>query len=164
MLAALGLEDAVGVLAGDGEGGALQAGLLARARLEQLDLEAAVGGPALVHPQHHLRPVLRVGAAGARLERDDRVAGVVLAVEERRLLEPVELALERPDRGLDLVGHLRVELEQAGGVLEVGRQALVHLEALRDARVLGADLLRPLLVVPEARLAHRLLELGLPAR
>ena len=36
VLAALGLEDAVGVLAADGEGRALQARLLPRARLEQL--------------------------------------------------------------------------------------------------------------------------------
>ena len=64
----------------------LEARLLTRARLEQLDLEAAVRGPALVHAQHHLRPVLRIGPARARLQRHDRVAGVVLAVEERGLL------------------------------------------------------------------------------
>ena len=136
MLAALGLEDPVGVLAADREGGALQARLLPRARLEQLDLEAALGGPALVHPQHHLGPVLRVGAAGAGLERDDGVAGVVLAVEERRLLEPLELAPERLDRRLDLVRHLAgVELAELARVLVLARQPLVHLEPLaRRAR------------------------------
>ncbi len=50
-------------------------------------LKPAVRRPPLVHAQHHLGPVLRVGAARARLQRDDRVAGVVLAVEERRLLQ-----------------------------------------------------------------------------
>ena len=74
MLAALGLEDAVRVLAADGEGRALQSRFLARAGLEQLRLEAALGDPALVHPQHHLGPVLRVGAARAGLKRDHGVA------------------------------------------------------------------------------------------
>ena len=164
MLAALGLEDPVRVLAADGEGGALEARLLARARLEQLDLEAALGGPALVHPQHHLRPVLRVGAARAGLERDDRVAGVVLAVEERRLLEQAELAPERDDRRLDLrppcPGRARAGRRRRS-YSAVSRSYM--LEPLGDAGVLGRDLLRALLVVPEAGLAQLLLELGDPA-
>ena len=138
VLAPLGLQDPVGVLALDGEGRALEARLLAGARLEELDLEAPVGAPALVHPQHHLRPVLGVGAPGARLERHDGVAGVVLAVEERRLLEPLELAAQRPDRCGDLVGHRRVELVELAGVLVLAGEPLVGLELLRDAGVLGA--------------------------
>src|SRR5438270_8430157 len=101
--AALGLEHSVGVLTLDGERGGLEARLLARARLDELGLEAAVGGPAQVHAEQDLGPVLCVRAAGAGVDRDDRVAGVVLAVEERVLLEPLELAAERDDRGLDLV-------------------------------------------------------------
>ena len=112
VLAALGLQDAVGVLAADRHRRALQTGLLPRARLEQIDLEPPFGCPALVHPQHDLGPVLRVGAARARLQRDNRIAGVVFAVEQRRLLQPCELAPQRHDRRLDLGGHLRVELEQ----------------------------------------------------
>src|SRR5262245_19724832 len=45
VLAALGPQDAVRVLAADREGGALQARLLPRARLEQLHVELAVRGP-----------------------------------------------------------------------------------------------------------------------
>ena len=73
--AALGLEEPVGVLALDGERRRLEAGLLARARLDELGLEAAILRPAEVHPQQHLRPVLGVGAARARVDRDDGVAG-----------------------------------------------------------------------------------------
>ena len=160
VLAALGAEDAVGVLAADREGRALQPRLLPRARLEQVDLELAVGSPALVHAEHHLRPVLGVGAAGARLQRDDRVAGVVLAVEECRLLKPLQLAPQRHDRGLDLVRHLGPELEQPGRVLVLAAQASVELEPPRDARLLRGDPLSTFLVVPEAGLAHRPLELG----
>ena len=101
--AALGLEDAVGVLAGDGERRRLETRLLAGRRLHQLGLEAAVAGPAQVHAQEHLRPVLSVGAAGAGVDRDDGVARVVLAAEERVLLESLELALERRESRLELV-------------------------------------------------------------
>jgi hypothetical protein len=163
MLAALGLEDAVRVVALDRESGALQPRLLARARLEQLEREAAVDGPALVHAEHHLRPVLGVGPAGARLERHDRVALVVLALEQRLLLEQPELAPERDDRRLDLRRHLRIELEQVGCVVVLLPQALVHPEAPRDPGVLRRDPLGALLVVPEAGLAHLRLELAEPA-
>src|SRR5207237_10095150 len=43
--AALGLKDAVGVLPLDGESGGFQSRLLARARLDQLNLEPAGGRP-----------------------------------------------------------------------------------------------------------------------
>src|SRR5437867_9284624 len=160
VLATLGAQDPVGVLAADREGRALDPRLLPRARLEQLDVELAVGGPALVHPEDHLRPVLRIGAARSRLKRHYRVAGVVLAVEELRLLQALELAVERHDRRLDLGGHLRLELEQADRVLVFAAEPLVELEALRDTRMLGRGALCVFLVVPEAGLAHLALELG----
>src|SRR5262249_17333777 len=149
VLAALGLQRPIGVLALDGEGRALQPSLLARAGLEQLALETAIGGPALVHAEHHLPPVLGVRAAGARLERARGRVGVVLAVEERRLLQALELAAQRRERRRDLVGQRRVELVEAARVLVFLRQPLVVLELLGGAGVLGADLLRPGLVVPE---------------
>ena len=77
--AALGGEQAVGVLALGDEGRRLDPRLLALGRLLHLDLEPAALGPAQVHAQEHLGPVLRVGAAGARADGDDGVAGVVLA-------------------------------------------------------------------------------------
>src|SRR6185503_3115507 len=80
--AALGGEEAVGVLAAGDEGGRLQPGLLPRRGLRHLDLEAAPFGPAQVHPQEDLGPVLGVGAAGPGVDGDDGIAGVVLATEE----------------------------------------------------------------------------------
>src|SRR5207244_8020019 len=77
--AALGGVEAVRVLAADAERRRLDARLLPRARLEQLDPEAALLGPAHLHAQDHLGPVLPVRAAGPRLDRDERVAGVVAA-------------------------------------------------------------------------------------
>ena len=66
--AALGGEQPVGVLAAGDEGRRLEARLLPRRGLLHLDLEAAPLGPAQVHAQQDLRPVLGVGAAGAGVD------------------------------------------------------------------------------------------------
>ena len=159
--AALGLEEPVGVLALHGQRRRLEARLLPRARLDELGLEAAVVGPAQVHAEQHLGPVLRVGAARARVDRDDGVARVVLAVEERVLLQPLELAPERLELRLDVRRRGRARAASSSAASSYSPlQALVALEALREAGVLGRDGGRAGLVVPEARLAHLLLELG----
>ena len=162
VLAAFGLEDPVRVLALDGERRGLDPVLLARADVEHLGLEAALRGPAQVHAQQDLRPVLRVGAARVGLDRDDRVAAVVLAAEERVLLQALELAVERRDRGPDLAGEALVHREQLARVVELAAQPVVALEPLRDPGVLRGDRGRALLVVPESRLPELLLELGEP--
>ena len=158
--AALRLQRAVGVLAAHAERRRLQARLLARARLEQLRRKAAVGSPPEVHAQHHLRPVLGVGAARAADDRDDGVAPVVLAVEERLLLEPLELPLHRRERLADLGAELAVHLQQLARVVVLAPQPRVAVEALRQPGVLRRDPRGALLVVPEAGPAHVLLELG----
>ncbi len=48
------------------------------------------------HAQHHLGPVLRVGAARAGVNLADRVALVVLAAEQRAQLQLVERPTARP--------------------------------------------------------------------
>ena len=101
----------------------LEARLLARARLDELRLEAAVGRPAQVHAQEHLGPVLRVGAAGAGRDRHNRVAGVVLAVEQRLLLQARELGPDGRDLLGDLGLELGLELEQLGRLLHLARSA-----------------------------------------
>ena len=158
--AALCLEDAVGVLALDGEGGGLQPCLLARARLDQLGLEAAIGRPTQVHAEQDLGPILRVGAARPGMDGDDRVATVVLAREERVFLKPFELVAERGDRGGDFVGHLPVHGEELARILVIARQALVAVEPLGQAGVVGRNPRRALLFVPESRCAELVLEPG----
>ena len=123
-------------------------------------LKPRFGGPAQVHAQQHLGPVLRVGAARVGLDRHDRVAAVVLAGEERVLLQPLELAAQRHDRRRDVVREALVQLEQLARVVVLARQAVVALEPPREARVLGGDGRRMLRVVPEAGLSELLLELG----
>jgi len=91
---------------------------------------------------------------------DDGVAGVVLAVEEGVLLEPLELGPDRLQLRLDVAGEVGLELEQLGGVVVLALEPLIPLEALRQPGVLGRDSGRAVLVVPEARLAELPLELG----
>jgi len=94
------------------------------------------------------------------VDRHDRVTAVVVTGEERVLLEAIELAPKRLDRGGDLVGHLAVHGKELARVLVVAREALIALQPSREPRVLGRNPRRALLVVPESRCAELLLELG----
>ena len=89
-------EHAVGVPTLHRERGRADPGLGALADVVDLDREAPALRPAREHAQQHLRPVLRVGAAGTRAHLADRVALVVLAGEQRAELEPVELGRAAP--------------------------------------------------------------------
>ena len=57
-------------------------------------VEAVALGPARVHAQEHLGPVAGLGAAGAGLDLEEGVAGVLRAAEHGPQLEVVELLLE----------------------------------------------------------------------
>src|SRR5205085_8635361 len=105
-------------------------------------------------------PVLRIGAARAGVDRDDGVACVVLAGEERVLLQTFELTLDRSDLLGDLGLERAVEREELLRVVVFAREALVAFEPAGDARVFRRDLSRAFLVVPEARLAQLRLERG----
>ena len=163
--AALGGEEAVGVLAAGDEGGRLQPRLLPRRGLLHLDLEAAPLGPAQVHPQQHLGPVLRVGSARTGVDGDDGIAGVVLAAEQPRLFEPGEAALDRGQLGAQLGRHLLVfgrHLGQIAEVVDVGLEPAKGLQPALGASVRGGDPGGGLLVIPETGPLHLTLQpLGL---
>ena len=57
-----------------------------------LGLEVVALGPAQVHAQQHLGPVLALGAAGAGVDGDDGAAVIVLAREQHRGFELIERA------------------------------------------------------------------------
>ena len=77
--AVLALEMPVGVAASHEELGRGDASLLAFAHRHDFGLKALSFGPADVHSQQHLGPVLSVGAAFARLDLTDRVTLVVFS-------------------------------------------------------------------------------------
>jgi hypothetical protein len=100
MNAALGGEQAVRILTPGDEGRRLEPGLVAGGCLLDLDLETAPLGPAQIHTQEDLVPVLRVGAAGPGADRDHGVARVVTAVEQARFLERPQSLLQGAKLGV----------------------------------------------------------------
>ena len=162
MHASFGVEQSVGEPALHDERRGQQAGLLALGHLVELDLEAPSLSPPRVHAQQHLRPVLGVRAAGARVDLGDRVALVVLAREQALQLEGTDARRERADRLGQLALESRVALVVSTGLLHhlcehlgvaEGRvERVERLEVPRDAAELGRDRPRVIGVVPEPRL------------
>src|SRR5262249_5414821 len=114
-------------------------------------------GPAEVHPQQDLGPVLCICAAGVRLDRDDRVARVVLAGEERVLLQARKLSLDVAQHRFELlVGEGSDPLAEE---LDVRDELVVAPELLLGPLVLGGEARGALLVAPEVGLCELLLEL-----
>ena len=81
-------QQAVGVVARHRDRRALDPRLVAGLVVDDVALEAAALGPLEVHAQQHLGPVLRLGAARARVDGDDRVRAVVLAAEHASWSRP----------------------------------------------------------------------------
>ena len=104
MHAGLGRHQAKGIVTGQRERRALDAGFFARLIVEELALEAAALRPLQVHAEQHLGPVLRLGAAGAGMDRDDGVGAIVFAAEHLLDLGRFDLHCERVERALREVG------------------------------------------------------------
>jgi hypothetical protein len=71
-------QQTVGVFAFDLNGGGLDAGFFTGSGIEHRGAKSFFFGPAEIHAKKHLRPILRFGAAGARLDGDDGVEAVFL--------------------------------------------------------------------------------------
>ena len=113
MDAAFGLAPAVGVGAEDAHRCRLDAGLLARAFLDPLDLVAVALGPANVHADQHLGPVLALGTAGAGVGLEVAVVAVGLAREQRIEARPARPRGQRAHRRDGVVDHRLVALSRA---------------------------------------------------
>ena len=74
------------------------------------DLVAVLLGPAHVHAQQHLGPVLRLGAAGAGIDLDVAVVGVGLARQQAFDLAPLGFVGQRAQRRHRLGDHRGVAL------------------------------------------------------
>src|SRR5262249_47893066 len=162
--AGLGLHVAVRVRPLDGERRALDPGALAGLLLEQLGPEAPSLAPAEVHAEKHLGPVLRLEPAGAGVDLDDRIPGLVLAAEELGQLEGGELALDLVDLLAELVERVGVallrQLEEDLRLVRALALALPAPDRVEDLRGLAPDGLRLLGVVPEAGGGRLLAQLG----
>ncbi len=135
-------------------GGALDAGDLALGQLDDLGGEAVLVGPAQVHAQQHVGPVLGLGAAGTGLDVQVGVVGVHLAAEHAAELELLEDLAQAFDFGGDVVHGAFVVLldrhvEQVAGVGQAAGQLIQGLDDLRQLRALAAEILGVLRVAPD---------------
>ena len=162
MDAAFGLGIAIGILALDQHRRRFDPRLFARLIFDQLDLEAALFGPAAVHALEHFGPVLAFGAAGAGMDFDIGVVGVGFAREQRPDLVFFGARRERRQRGNRLIDHRLIafhfgEFDQLGGVgaftFDRARRGDCRIEPLP----LAHHFLRRLGAVPQ----RRVLDLGI---
>jgi hypothetical protein len=117
-----------------------------------------------VHPEQHVRPVGRLGAAGARADREDRVLRVVLAAEQEERALPLELRGQGRRLTLEVRLGLGVrgfgeELGELGDVVRALLDRAPQRDLLAQALGLAGDLLRLALVVPEPGLDGARVEL-----
>ena len=156
-------QEAVGVLPLDGDGGGLDARLVALFIVEGGALEVVALGPAGVHPEEHLRPVLGLGAAGAGVEGEDGAVGIILPGEqglEPRLLDlGLKLCVFRLDLGQDLlVLGLLAHLAEGHEILPGGDELVLPLDLVLQLLEAHLHLLGPGQVVPEPVLGGLLLQ------
>ena len=152
--AVLAAEEAIGVFPLDGDGGGLDARLVPVLVVQGLDGEIMPLAPAGVHAEKHLAPVLGLGAAGAGVERQDGVVGVILPGEQGGQIGLLQGGLQGGIPLLHLgkqagVVLLHGHFHQSGQVLPLGGEAGVMLQLV--FQLLGAlkDLLGGGYVVPE---------------
>ena len=160
MHAGLALQPAIGVLALHQQRRRFDAGALAFALFDQLQLVAMPLRPARVHAEQHLRPVLALGAACAGMDFEIGVVGVRLARQHRFQPQLFGALGERFDGLLGVGDHGRVvfgfgEFDQARRVgelvferahgghgvvqpLALAHQLLGFLRIVPDRRVFGA--------------------------
>jgi len=152
----LGLEPAVGVVARDPERSRLDARDFAVTGFQQFGLPAPIFGPAQVHPQQHFRPVLRLGAAGARLDVHEGIGRIHFTREhapEFQLadarFQPVHVVRDGSDGGI--VTFVGGQLQQLTGVVEPVGNAIQAFHEVGKACPLAAQILRALRIVPDLR-------------
>ena len=120
--------------------------------------------PAGVHPVEHLGPVLGLGAAGARVERQDGTVAVIFPGEEGGHPGLLDLLLQRLEAGFQLLQQLRVvrllaHLAQGRQVLPLGHQLVLAGDLVLQLLEALLHLLGPLQMVPEAVLGGLVLQL-----
>ena len=144
----------------DLEGRRLDAGLLRVGGVVDVGAVAVPLGPAQVHAHEHLGEVGGVDAAGLGADRHQRLAGVVLAREQRADLEALDVVAqlgalgvgvgERPDP-IGPAALLLGQLVEHGQVVEAAAQLLDAAQVALGVREPAVDLLRGLGVVPQVR-------------
>ena len=147
----------------------LMPGLFALGLLDPVDLVAVLLGPARIHAQQHVGPVLAFGAAGAGMDLEVGIVGIGLAREQRLELAPRHLGLELPERVFGVADRLAVllgfaQLDHGELVVELLLDAADGGELILERGALLHQLLRALLIVPERGVFRLLLSSARRAR
>ena len=154
--AGLGAQPAVGVLALDLDRRALDAGDFAGIRVDDLAAEAARGAPAQIHAQQHLRPVLRLGAAGAGLDVEEGAVRVHLAAEHALAARGGAPAARGAARRARCRARLASSSSLSASSSSSAASAMplvarsISLDLARQPRALAPELLRPLRLRPDS--------------
>ena len=143
----------------------LDARLIARLQVGRLHGKAVSLRPASIHAEEHLRPVLRLRSARARMERQDGIVCIVVAREQHLELQGLKSLRDEIELGADIVLHGRIPLLDAHlverlGILVLCHKPLVGIDAALQRGEFLIQLLRRRRVIPKGRLAHLVLELG----
>ena len=167
MHAGLGPQPAVGVLADDADRGALDPGDFAGGGFEELGRKALRLAVLQVHAQQHLGPVLGLRAAGAGLDVDESIPGIVRAAEHALELEALDILAHHIDVAAEPAegGLVLLRLGQIEQIRRVGEAALDALEVPHqpfELRALAAEQLGPRRVFPDLGVFQCLLYFGQP--
>ena len=155
MYADLGAQPAEGVFAAHMHGGALDAGNLTLGQFDDLGVEAALVGPAQVHAQQNVGPVLSLGAAGAGLDVQVAVVLIHLAAEHAAELQLLEDSAQTLDFGDDVAHRTFIVLfcshfQQVAGVGQAAGKVVDGFDDQRQHRALATQALRVFGLVPDA--------------
>ena len=159
----LDAQAAVRMVALDLERGALDPRFLRGLAVQKLDLEPPAPGPADVHFEEHLGPVLGVGPAGAGVDRDDRVLGIVFAGEQPPEFELVELRLETVEVLAEVFRDVFTLADPLGQRLDLVHRPLeagAPLQLRKHARPAPGQRLAVPRSRPHRRIAQAFVELG----
>ena len=94
-------EQAVSVFASDFDGSALEAGIFRFLEVHHLEVHVFAFEEMRIHAEEHQRPVLRLGAACARVNRHQAAAGIIGAVQHLLEFHRLNLRLEFSDIGIN---------------------------------------------------------------
>ena len=143
----------------------LDTGHFAGRRFDNLGLEPVLLGPAQVHPQYHLGPVLRLCTACTRLDVQVGVIGVELPGKHAPEFESLEFGLESPDVGLDFGDRVGIVFldrhrQQLAGIAQAVSQLIEDDDDLFELGTLLPERLRTFRLVPYIGLFEFALDLG----
>src|SRR5262249_28675439 len=145
---------AIGVFSLDEYGDALDPRLLARQDVEDLRVKPLALGPAQVHAQEHLSPILRLGAACPRMNGENGVFLIVLAAEPTSpsllragALEPSQRTSNLPRHRQLLLGLGQIQHQRL--LLQSLLQALPAFDRLLQRGTPPHQLLRALGILPQ---------------